>query len=119
MFFQGSVPNPRLFSVSLASQGGELHLYVLNHMTGGFSTPEPPPAVPIGSWFHVEFRFLRAKDTTGEFALYQDEELLLEETGIVTDEHDVHQWYVGNWADALMPLVSTVYVDDVTISAMP
>jgi hypothetical protein len=118
MFFQAAVDNPGLFSVSLSSQGG-LHLYVLNHMTGGFSTPDPAPAVPIGTWFHVEFRLLRATDATGGYALYQDGRLILEETGIITDRYDVHQWYVGNWATELMPPVSTVYVDDVTISAMP
>jgi hypothetical protein len=79
----------------------------------------PAPAVPIGSWFHVEFRLLRARGMTGEYALYQDRTLLLEETGIVTDQYDVHQWYVGNWADALTPPESTVYVDDVTVRAMP
>jgi hypothetical protein len=43
----------------------------------------------------------------------------LEETEIITDSYDVHQWYVGNWASELRPPVSTVYVDDVTINAAP
>ena len=119
MFFQAVVPNPGLFSVSLASDGGNLHLYVLNHMTGAFSTPDPAPAVPIATWFQIEFRLLRATDETGAWALYQDRTLLHEETGIMTDRHDVHQWYVGNWADLLMPAESTVYVDEVTVSALP
>ena len=37
-------------------------------------------------------------------------------TGLVTDDTDWGQWYVGNLADALVPPASTVYVDDVTIS---
>lgn len=119
MFFQATVPNPGLFSVSLASEGGNLHLYVLNHMMMDFRTPDPAPAVPIATWFQVEFRLLRARDATGGYALYQDGMLLLEESGIVTDRYDVHQWYVGNWADELMPAESTVYVDDVTVSAFP
>jgi hypothetical protein len=122
MFFQAAMRNsgnPALFSVSLASGGGNLHLYVLNHMTGAFFTPDPAPAVPIATWFQVEFRLVRATDATGSFALYQDRRLLLEVPDIITDRYDVHQWYVGNWADRLMPAESTVYVDDVTVSAQP
>lgn len=119
MFFQAVERNPGLFSVSLASGGGNLHLYVLNHLTGDFFTPDPAPAVPIATWFQVEFRLVRATDATGSFALYQDRRLLLEVTDIVTDRYDVHQWYVGNWASELTPPVSTVYVDDVTINAEP
>ena len=52
-------------------------------------------------------------------ALYQDGALLLEVTGIVTDDTDVAQWYVGNLAKALTPPDSTLYVDDVTIRAGP
>jgi hypothetical protein len=37
----------------------------------------------------------------------------------VTDPTDWGQWYVGNWADSLVPPASTVYVDDVTIGLAP
>ena len=37
--------------------------------------------------------------------------------GLVTDNTDFGQWYVGNFADALTPPGSTLYVDDVTIRA--
>jgi hypothetical protein len=120
MFFQATIDNPGLFSVSLESMEGNLRLYVLKHMNGiEFFRPEGAPAVPIATWFHVEFRLLRATDATGSWALYQDGMLLHEELGIVTDRYDTHQWYVGNWGDALMPAESTVYVDDVTVSAEP
>lgn len=124
MHFQGGTsPGPRLnglWDVSLGNaDDGSLHLYVLDFLSGSFYTPDPAPEVPIGSWFHVEFRLLRASDATGEIALYQDGALLLENTGIVTDDTEFGQWYVGNLADALDPQESTVYVDDVTIRAAP
>jgi hypothetical protein len=119
MFIQGLVgPDPSLWDVSLAnSDDGGLHLFVLDHRAGMNLTPDPVAPVPIGTWFHVGFRLLRATDATGAIALYQNDVPILEQTGIVTDAYDVHQWYVGNWADGLMPAESTVYVDDVSVSA--
>lgn len=116
-YFQHLVSlDPGLWSISLrSSDAGTLHLYVLGHLDGVARIPAPSPAVPIGSWFQVEFRLLRAADRTGEIALYQDGALLFEESGIVTDPGEPDQWYVGNWADALTPPESTIYVDDVTV----
>jgi hypothetical protein len=39
--------------------------------------------------------------------------------GIVTDAYDLHHWYVGNLASSLTPPDSTIYVDDVTVTAAP
>jgi hypothetical protein len=36
---------------------------------------------------------------------------------LITDDTDWGQWLVGNYAEALAPPESTVYVDDVTIRA--
>jgi hypothetical protein len=79
----------------------------------------PPPDVPIGSWFHLEFRLLRAKDATGEIALYQNGTLIDERTGIVTDDTDFAQWYVGNLSFSMEGGSSSLYVDDVTIETVP
>jgi len=76
-------------------------------------------SVPIGKWFHVVFYWKRAKDTSGEVALYQDDERVVDLTNLLTDDTDWGQWYVGNLASALQPPQSTVYVDDITIRATP
>jgi hypothetical protein len=39
----------------------------------------------------------------------------LDLTGIATDDSRWGEWFVGNFATALSPASSTVYVDDVTI----
>jgi len=51
--------------------------------------------------------------------LYQDGQLVLQRTSIATDDTTFAQWYVGNFADALTPADSTIYVDDVTIRPLP
>ena len=121
MYIQGLVgPDPGLWDVSLSSaDDGSLHLYIFSHTGQPLPPPDQGVVVPIGAWFEVEFRLLRATDATGAVALYQDGVLVQEATGIVTDaaEFDAEQWYVGNFADALTPPESTIYVDDVTVSA--
>ena len=102
-----------------AGSAGPLNLRVFS---GQFLPPNARidgPPIPIGSWFHIEFYWKRAKDKTGEVALYQDGIRVVNFTNIVTDNTDQGQWYVGNLADALQPPRSTVYVDDITIRATP
>ena len=119
--FQGGVPGGslhNLWDISLRSaDDGRLFAYLFDFLNAGIRVPNAAPAVPIGSWFHLEFRLRRASDATGEVALYQDGTLLIELTGLPTDDTDYGQWYVGNFADALTPPASTIYVDDVTIRA--
>jgi hypothetical protein len=73
-------------------------------------------ALPIGAWVHLQVYLKRAADETGELAVYQDGEQALRLTGIVTDDSEWGQWYVGNWATDIEPPESTVYVDDVGIT---
>ncbi|MBN2575634.1 MAG: heparin lyase I family protein, partial [Deltaproteobacteria bacterium] len=116
--FQGGAPNAwhNLWDVSLNNAAdGSLYLRVFDALRGVYRVPNPTVSVPVGEWFHVEFRFKRAKDATGGVALYQNGVLLLELTGVVTDDSDLAQWYVGNLAKGLIPTDSTLYVDDVTI----
>jgi hypothetical protein len=74
------------------------------------------PAIPIAQWFHLEVFLRRAADGTGRFTLYQDGQVVRDLDGLQTDDSVWGQWYVGNFATALSPSGSTVYVDDVTIS---
>ncbi len=127
--FQGGDGPPRLrnlWDVSLGNaDDGSLYLYIFDSVSpagvGGIRIPPVTRPVPIGAWFHVEFRLRRATDATGIVALRQDGALLLELTDLVTDPTLFGQWYVGNLVtdDALTPQDSTIYVDDVTVRPAP
>lgn len=124
--FQGGPAEPtlrHLWDVSVSNaDDGSLFLYVRDFVNGDpvggeVLLPEAPPAAPIREWFQIEFRFRRAADATGEIALYQNGMPLLERTGIVTDVTGFGQWYVGNLVGSFTPPESTIYADDVTVSA--
>jgi Polysaccharide lyase len=116
-----SMQQPPLWDVSLVNgSNGQLNARVYNPLWK-LGDPNPnvgdaPPA-PIGSWFHLEFYLKRAKDATGEAALYQDGKRVVDFTNLITDNTNWGRWYVGNLADSLNPPDSTLYVDDVTIAA--
>jgi hypothetical protein len=123
MYFPGKNAGPGpmigLWDVSLDNaDDGSLVLNIFSHDP---SIPLPPAEmvpVPIGTWVHIEFRWLRADDATGRVELRQDGVLIQRVTGIVTDRFDYHQWYVGNLVgeSTLDPPDSVLYVDDVTIT---
>ena len=114
-------------SIGDDGDGGPLTLHILNHMDrlpdpadGG--TPPPAPAVPVGEWFHVEFRIVRAQDATGRVTLSQDGEPVLDYKNIQTELTGATwgQWYVGNLVGSnVTPPESTLYVDDVSIAPPP
>jgi hypothetical protein len=118
--FQGGDPSAQhgLWDVSLVeTPTGDLELVVYDFLTTGAHRPPDQPPVPIGAWFHLQLYLKRAADATGEVALYVDGQQLLDLKDVITDDSDWGQWYVGNYADGPMPSDSTLYVDDVTISA--
>jgi hypothetical protein len=109
-------PEPGILDVSLVNgKNGALSL-VLHVFKNNLNQTAPIP-IPIGSWFHIEAYLKRASDATGEAALYQDGTRVADFVNVITDQNKWGLWYVGNYADALSPPESTVYVDDVTISA--
>jgi hypothetical protein len=117
--FQGGDDLHGLWDVSLVNGStGALNLRVFDFLHG--SVGDAPP-IPIATWFHIVFYWKRAKDKSGEVALYQDEVRVVDFTNLVTDDigSGQGQWYVGNLASALQPPKSTVYVDDITIRATP
>jgi hypothetical protein len=123
LHYQGGVPGQPLhglWDVSLvnATDGGPLQAIVYDFLNNTVPTSSAPP-IPIGRWFHLEVYFKRAKDATGEIAMWQDGAPALHVTNLVTDDTDWGQWYVGNLASGLAPPGSTVYVDDVTIGSQP
>jgi len=116
--FRGGDASPDgLWDVTLVnSSNGDLELLVYDFLAPRVRKQTNPRPIPIGRWFHIQFYLKRASDATGAIALYQDDELLVEASGIVTDNSSWAQWYVGNIAKGLTPPVSTVYVDQVTIT---
>jgi Polysaccharide lyase len=117
--FQGGTlgPSPGLWDVSLRSTAsGDLELYLFDFLNSRKLFAQNPVPVPIGSWFHVQVYLKRAADATGEIALYQDGQQLLDLTNLITDDTNSGQWYVGNLATGLTPPASTLYLDDVTIT---
>jgi hypothetical protein len=120
--FQGGPPGNLhgLWDLSLVNvSDGGLHITLFDFLNGVTPDASAVPAIPIGQWFHLEVYFKRAKDATGEISMWQDGVMAVHLTNLVTDDTDWGQWYVGNLANALVPAVSTVYVDDVTISSAP
>jgi hypothetical protein len=73
------------------------------------------PAIPIGTWFHLEVFLKPSAVGTGEIKVYVDGNLMLDLSGITTDPTLWGQWFVGNYATSLSPSTATLYVDDVTI----
>jgi hypothetical protein len=116
--FQGGDPSRQhgLWDISLVNgDDGELEVVVFDFLNGMVWSPQTATPVPIGAWFHLELYLKRAADATGEFAFYQDGELLMEAANLITDDTSWGQWYIGNLATPLASPESTVYVDDVTI----
>jgi hypothetical protein len=111
-----------LWDVSVANDNasGKLKLYARGYgPLRQFPQSDPPTTLPIGKWFHLEFRLRRAADATGRMTLYQDGKVVLDAPDIVTDDTSWGQWYVGNLANSLTPAESTLYVDDISIRPAP
>jgi hypothetical protein len=99
----------------LNNDTGGLRLIVFDFLDGSTHDTTGAPAVPIGSWFHIQMFLKRASDATGEVNVFQNGTSLLHLTNLVTDDSTFGQWYVGNLATNLNPAESTLYVDDVGI----
>jgi hypothetical protein len=108
----------KLMDVSLVNAKGGLQLAVFgppNHARIGNSTAAP--TIPIGAWFRIQLYVEATTGTRGNVRLYQDNSQIFDASNVVIGDWIVGQWYVGNWASGLVPPTSTVYVDDVSISA--
>lgn len=125
--FASDVPLPNSaqfgrWDVSLInlSDGGPLYLVLYDFVNSVAKHASSP--IPIGQWFHLEVYFKAAKDTTGQLQMLFDGLPVVTMTGIPTlgsNDTGWGQWFVGNYATALLPPLSTVYVDDITIGLTP
>jgi len=103
--------------VSLVNSNGSTRLgvYGKDHRPIGDVADSPP--VPTQTWFRVQLFLRLGAGTSGEVALYQEGQQVFDLTDLATDNSAFGQWYVGNLGSGLKPPNSTLYVDDVTISA--
>jgi len=113
-----------LWDVSLVNvgDGGPLHTVFFDFLSNGAPDASAVPNIPIGQWFHLEVYFKRASDATGELSFLQDGVPAVTLTGLATEKTGDTGWgqlFIGNYANALVPPASTVYVDDVTFGAAP
>ncbi|HEY3499057.1 MAG TPA: hypothetical protein VGK73_30405 [Polyangiaceae bacterium] len=120
MFFNGASEAGDLigfWDVSIHVVDGRNVLVVFDQRRGMRLVPADAPDVPIGAWFHIEFRLRRSAAEDGLIELYQDGVRTYALEGIATDDSVWAQWYVGNLAAGRTPPDSTLYVDDVSIRA--
>ena len=80
--------------------------------------PAGPVALPIGKWFRLDVRWLRSNGTE-EIEILQDGERAIFVTNLRADDSKWRQWYLGNLATALTPSSNTLFIDDVSIRALP
>lgn len=105
-----------LWDISLANNAdGELVLTVLDFLTGTHPRITGVPAIRVGTWVHIEIQLKRSAQADGEVIVTQDDVVALHLTNLITDDTDWGEWYVGNYARKLVPELSTVYVDDITM----
>jgi hypothetical protein len=110
----------RLWDVSIGTTDSGGHtLYLFDHRAGQILRGPETLEIPIGAWFKVEFRLLRADDASGLVSLHQDDVLLVESRRPTDHTTSWGQWYVGNLSEGRSPPDSTIYVDDVSIRAAP
>jgi Polysaccharide lyase len=127
--FQGGMPTSlpqfplhNLWDVSMDdSAGNGLEAFIYDDVNNEHYGQTDPRPVPTDRWVHLEFYWKRATDATGEVALFQDGEEIVRRSGIVTDDSNFGEWYVGNYTADLTEASATVtvYVDDVTVRLPP
>jgi len=107
-------------SLLTRSDGGPLQAVIYDFQSH-LSSSDSTYFIPVGQWFHLEVYFKRAADNSGVLRLWIDGNLQPDLTGMPTDDTTANprQWLVGNWANGLIPPVSTIYVDDVAIGLDP
>ncbi len=109
-----------LWDVSLINDSdGGVRVWAYNFL-GKQNLDAGVPPIPIGTWFQLEVYWRRDNGgDAGEFALYKDKQLALDVKNIQTDNTSWGQFYVGDFANFLVPANVTLYVDDVSIGATP
>jgi hypothetical protein len=109
-----------LWDVSIESDtDGKLQLTLLNFFNNVHRPASGVPALPLDTWFHIEIQIIRSAQANGQVTVLQNGVLAMQVTNTITDDTDWGQWYVGNYAREIVPTLSKVYVDDVTIREEP
>jgi hypothetical protein len=95
---------------------GTLVAHLYNYVKQTNVEQTTPVPVPVGSWVHFEVLLSKATDATGRVAVWQDDALILDASGVATTQTDWVQWDAGGALDNLSPSPALVYIDDAAIS---
>lgn len=93
-------------------------------------TPQPQHISPVAAWTHIEVLYVAAGGPTGQIAVYQNGQRIIDARDVVTSlggrtGHDHHPiWGIGNYTDHITgdPAgagQATVYFDDAAVSTKP
>jgi hypothetical protein len=101
-----------------ALPGGQYVLTVFSHDSNYLQAPlsDPPPLIPVATWFQVETLYRSRNDDTGELKVWLDDRLVYDlenrRTGLSSDL----LWTPSNIAEDVEPAPPVVYIDDAAIS---
>lgn len=117
------VANDPIFTVGLDNDGagGDLRIHVFYFGTSfGGSDVQFNQAIadmPIAQWVKLEAFLHQAENNTGIFRLWQDDVLIIEQTGLQTKYVDgFNSWSINNYSNGLTPSTATIYIDDAAIT---
>jgi len=95
---------------------GDMHFYLFDWQER-LAYEQTVATLPVGSWVHLEVRYLSASDGDGSLTVWQDGVALFDLDGVNTRYPDgTTEWSVNNFAAGIAPDPATIYVDDAAIS---
>lgn len=115
--------NDPIFTVGLDNDGvgGNLriHVFYFGALFGGSDVQfnQALADMPIGQWVKLEAFLHQAENNTGILRLWQDDVLIIEQTGLQTKYVDgFNSWSINNYSNGLAPSTATIYIDDAAIT---
>ena len=115
--------NEPIFTIGLDNDGAggalRVHVFYFGSAFGGFDTQfnQTLADVTIGQWVKLTTFLHQAEDATGIFRLWQDNVLIIEETGLQTKYvNGFNSWSINSYSNGLTPPVASIFVDDAAIT---
>jgi hypothetical protein len=98
--------------------GGELIVTLFDHRPQYLRapTPDPPPVVPVGSWFHIEAFYRNPPNDNGRLTVWLNGAVIYDLTDRPMGATPQAYWTPCSISMDLTPSLSEIYVDDAAIS---